>query len=824
MNLINGADEMKRLLSLIMTLMIALCSSAPFVYANEGKYTSGSGYNAYEGYATREQAVSCFIKAVGIDRFRSDRKILDKFSDKSKVSYPYIEEMSAAVYSGLINGYEDGTLRPQEPIKRIEALVILSRALSHTDLSARYDTSFSDTPKWASKQVNRLAAAGIIQGYGDGRLGADDFLTLEQVNMICGRIGHFTGPTGDFYTYVNSEWLNSTELSSGESVVSDINKLSQDTNRRIGDIIFSLYRKHYNDGKKFDRDSDEFRIISVYSAAANQGYRDKIGFEPIKKYISDIDGAKTAEELLTVMAELEKCGFTTLLPLGLDTNIYDSSSYTLSLSHSYTGIGSAMWESDSADKYEQYYIDYIEALLTLIGDSDPSNSAEKAAGVCKKLSAAVSGGKVSIDTETTVYSVNDFERLVSEINITKYLKALGFEKAKTIMVYNKKYPQAVSEYLTDKSLGEAKAYLKASLLDSTSAYLTTASFNARQDYYNKLYGTKSNFIPSDYAVGAVQSFMGWELGRLYVNMYLPEYIKSSVEDMTQKIINEYEKLINSCTRMTPQTRLNAVKKLKAITVNAAFPDDFDRYIDKSYSIRPIEEGGSLVEYMTESSKSYHSFCEDVINKGSKATSKGWTIYPQTVNAMYDPTSNSITIPAAILQQPYYDSTASFEENLGGIGTVIAHEISHAFDSLGSQFDENGNVKNWWSDSDRTAFESLCRQTADEYSDISVDGVKVNGDLTLDENLADLAGMSCILGLVGKDNPNLESLFRSYARLWRTKMTDDYARLSRISDVHSPPKVRVNRVLSNFDIFLNFYDVKEGDGMFVPADKRINFWK
>lgn len=151
MNLINGADEMKRLLSLIMTLMIALCSSAPFVYANEGKYTSGSGYNAYEGYATREQAVSCFIKAVGIDRFRSDRKILDKFSDKSKVSYPYIEEMSAAVYSGLINGYEDGTLRPQEPIKRIEALVILSRALSHTDLSARYDTGFSDTPKWASK-------------------------------------------------------------------------------------------------------------------------------------------------------------------------------------------------------------------------------------------------------------------------------------------------------------------------------------------------------------------------------------------------------------------------------------------------------------------------------------------------------------------------------------------------------------------------------------------------------------------------------------------------------------------------------------------------
>ncbi len=813
---------MKRLLSLILIYIIALYSSAPFVYADESKYTSGSEYNTSADYATREQAISRFIKTVGISRFSTDHKILDKFRDSSKISYPYTDEMSAAVYSGLINGYEDGTLRPQESITRIEALVILNRALSHTDLSSRYNIQFSDTPDWASKQVTRLASAGIIKGYGDGRLGADDFLTPEQVDLICDRISHFAGPSGDFYTYVNSQWLDSNAPLNGLGIISDNVNLSAQSVNRISDIIFSLYRRHYNNGENFAEDSDESRIISFYSAAANQALRDKIGFSPIAGYLSDIDEIKTSDELLSVMARLEKCGFVTLMPLTLTTNVYDSSSYTLSLSACYVGLSKEYRTGSSAEENRNYYIEYIAKLLELSGDPSPVKTAEMAADVCRDISSGNNGGSDNKSAE--VLSISDFAKLTPETDIKKYLKNLGFDKAKTVMLYNKAYPVLASKYMTDKSLDCAKAYLKASVLDTTAEYLTTESFNARQQFHNKLDGTNFNYIPSDYAIELVSKTMGWELGKMYVDTYLPEYTKAAIEEMTQKIIDKYEELINSCTRMNPQTRANAVKKLKSIKINAAAPDDFDSCINRSYHMRPVEDGGNLMEYMIECAKSVHLRDENRLNSGKKAVRNTWSLYPQDVNAMYDPQTNCITIPAGILQQPYFDLNASYEENLGGIGTVIAHEISHAFDSIGSAFDENGSLKSWWTENDRMAFAALCEKTINEYDGLSVGKGRVDGKLTLNENLSDIAGMSCMLSLVGSDESALERFFCSYAKIWRTNMSDDTAAFMLANDVHAPSKIRVNRVLSNFDIFINHYGIKEGDGMYIPPEKRINFWK
>lgn len=810
---------MKRLISLIMTMVI-LCSSAPFVFADGSKYTAASEPNIYSGYATREQAVSCFVKAVGLERLNPDRKILDKYTDKTKISYPYIDEMATAVFSGLISGYDDGSLKPQSPIKRIEALVILSRALSHTDLPTLYTNEFTDIPDWATRQVSRLASAGIVKGYGDGTLGSADYLTLEQVNTICGRIGHFTGPTGDFYTYVNSDWLNSVETEGG--IVSDIDSLSQKTSRQIGDIIYSLYRKHYNDGEKFPEDSDEFRIITMYSAAANQALRDKLGFEPISEFLTDIDGIGSVDELLSVMAKLEKNGFSTLLSLKPEKNIYDTDSYVLTIPQIYIGIGSVRRESENGEEYKKYYKEYIGGLLTLAGVQEADEIAEKASEVCDSL-AEVSAKAGAGEKPATLYSVKDFSKLMPDVNIGKYLKYLGFDKAKTVMLYNDAYTKGAAAYLKEDKLDFAKAYLMAALLDQTSEYLTSEAFSLRMDYINKLNGTNQSYIPSDYAVAAVQSTLGWELGKLYVETYLPEYVKSTIEKMTGDIIAEYEKLISSCTRMSPQTRSNAIKKLKNLTVHIAYPDSFDGYIKNGLSLKKAEDGGSLTEYMTEYSKALHGEYEKLFDRGV-TVENSMKIYPQTVNAMYNPTDNSITVPAGILQPPYFDSTAVYEENLGGIGFVIAHEISHAFDSIGSEFDEKGNFKSWWTNSDKSAFENVCKQTVEEYNCITIGKHQVNGELTLDENLSDLAGMSCLIGLLENSGGQLDVFFRSYARTWRTKTTDEYDEYAFSTDVHAPAKARVNRVLSNFDTFLDYYEIKDGDGMFIPAERRISIWK
>lgn len=818
---------MKRIISIFIAMVITLFSAAPFVFADEDRFTASTDEVASSDFATREQAIACFIRAVGIERFKTDPSILDKFSDKTKVSFALRDDMSAAVYSGLIGGYEDNTLRPQSPITRIEALVILSRALSRTELTENNPVEFSDTPHWAKNQIDRLSAAGIVKGYGDGTIGARDLLTPEQVNILCDRITALTGPAGNFYNYVNEEWLENAAKST-VPIQSGMNSLSQTISSQLTDIIFSLYRRCYNDGEEFEENSAERRIITVYSAAANQGFRDKIGLSPINSLLDTIDSSKSLDELIEVMAELERSGFPTLLSVSADTNPYNSSEYLLSLAEVYLGAGSALLTGADADKNLEAYRSYTEKLFLLSGESAEAakTDAAAAAKICKEL--ATAKGEVKSGAElilsAVLYNAEELNSVMQNTDIKKYLSLLGFGEAEAFITYDAKLLSAADSLMTEENLANLRAYLKASVLDNSALYLTSDTFSAYCGYLGALYGTPTDRIPSDYATDIVEELLGWELGALYVDTYFSEAAKTSAAELTKKIIGEYRKLITSCTRMSPKGREAALKKLNTMTVNAAYPDSFDEYFSTEIALRPTEDGGNLMEYKMEYGHARNAAYAAMLNRGSKAFAGGWYIHPQTVNAMYDIRSNSITIPAGILQAPFFNPNAEFEENLGAIGTVIAHEISHAFDSKGAKFDENGNLSEQWTVDDYAAFDALCADVARAYDGIRTEGGAVNGQLTLDENLADLAGFSCVLNLAGADNPKLDKLFCSYAKMWREKATPEYEKLMLLTDEHSPAKVRVNRVLSNFDEFLDFYGVTENDGMYLPPESHIDIWK
>lgn len=820
---------MRRVISVLVSVIILLCSSAPFVYAEkDDRFTvTNNEHTDSSKFATREMAIASFIRAVGMEKFKTNDSILNGFSDKTKISYAYIDEMSAAVYSGLIGGYEDRTLRPQSPITRAEALVVANRALSRTELPSHYETTFADTPPWAEKQINRLAAAGIVKGYGDGTVGAYDYLTPEQVSALCDRIVRFTGPCGDFYNYVNSQWLDKTSLDNGALSYSEIDRLSNEINNSLSDIIFSLYRRHYNDGEKFENGSDEKKIIDVYSAVANQGYRDKLGLAPIESYLAAIDAAKSIDELLSIMAELEKSGFVTLIPVTLDTNLYDTSKFTPSFGSCYTGITKGYIEGEDNKKNLAAYKYYISALFELSGEEPGAadHNAELVTTLCYSLLGAIddTGNSGNIAAFVTMCDMDGLKALYPNIDIKKYLTCFGYENAKSFMVYDKDLAKMVNSILKAENLPTIKKYLKASVLDASAPYLTSETFGLYADFQDELSGVSSDLIPSDYAVYIVQELLGWELGKMYIDIYFPETAKSAIEDMTAKIIAEYEKLINNSLSMSPQERSSIIAKLKNLKVNIAYPDDISGY-GSDIEFRPISEGGSLMEYKIQDNKSYSEYCAALMKSNTKAESGGWKIYPQTVNAMYDPISNSITIPAGMIQPPFYDQSAEFEENLGSIGVVIAHEISHAFDSVGIQFDEKGNLIADKSGQTYIGFASIYKKIVEEYGRISYGGGYIDGNLTADENFADLAGMSCVLSLAGADNPKLELLFKSYAKAWRTKTTKEYDRIMLESDVHSPACVRVNRVLSNFDAFQNCYAVIEGDGMFLPDINKISIWK
>ena len=809
---------MKRIISCLFAVIIMFYISAPFVCAQNTTFTStDSTFVSSSGYATREQAVACFIKAVGADNFNTDESVLSSFTDSSKISFTYREAMSAAVKSGLISGYEDRTLRPQDPISRIEALVILDRALAHTELSEWYSLDFTDTPEWAEKQVIRLSSAGIVKGYGDGTLGARDFLTLEQVNTLCDRISRFTGPVGDFYTHINSAWLNKTVVSDSSPIFSDSIHLSQLIQANISDIIFSLYRRHYTDGEAFPEASIEKKIINIYAAAANLNHRHNIGTEPIQNQLSAVENAKSIVELMSVMADLEKRGFSPLLSVDVDTNIYNTSKYLPAISQGYIGIDPSL----SADEeYISQYKKYISKLFTLAGEEAPDTLAQYTTEICEELASASNGATPdSISTAVTVCNLSELGKIFKNTNIINYLDKLGYNNAKSVLVYDKLYTRTADSLMTENNLPRLKAYLKAMILDTSALYLTPEIFDAYQSFRLG----DSTAIASDYAVSITESLAGWEIGSLYIDMYFPENIKAAALDMTNKIIAEYEKILTNSSIMTPATRTKAIKKLKTMKVHAAFPDDIKSYCDTDVVFRSVEEGGNLMEYIMQQNISKSASSANLIRTNQPADNSRWYIYPQTVNALYDPVSNSITIPAGILQSPYFESSSSFEENLGGIGSVIAHEISHAFDATGSQFDEDGNLIGWWTAQDAAAFDAVCQKIVEAYDGITYNGKNIDGTLTMNENLADVAGMSCIISLAGKDNPRLDVLFKSYAEIWRTQTTASYADMLLKNDNHAPAKVRVNRVLSNFDAFLDYYNIIEGDGMYIPEDMRIRIY-
>ncbi len=791
---------MKKFFAVFLCIMVFFSAS---VSSYAQKFTVPEGAENRYDYATREQAIAQFVKALNIDKFNIDASVLDKFSDKTKISYSYIDEMSAAVYSGLIGGYEDKTLKPQGSITRIEGLVILGRALSRTELPNVYDTKFSDVPAWAKKDISRLIGAGIVKGYGDGSLGSADKLTLSQVQILCERIVRYTGAAGDFYNYVNSDWLSRTDLD-GALEKSELIRMSELSDNNLNDIIYSLYRRYYGNGEAFDENSNEKKIINVYAAATNQSHRDKIGLSPIKDIYDLIDGIKNTKELISCAAKIERLGIGTLLPLVLEKNMYDSQSYLLAISLPYS----------VPEKDEIHYKQYMARLFEISGEKNP----EACANDAYEVASVLSGIKKQ---ESEIYKIRDLKKQLKNIDISKYLTDCGYS-LNEVAVFDSEALKKADSLVKAENIGKLKSYFKAALLDYMAIYLTTDTFNACRQYENNTSGMIANLIPADLSKDIVESMLGFELGALYIEEYFLERSKDTVKELTQSIIKEYEELLRNCERMAPQTRENAIKKLENMKINVAYPDNLATYKNDDFIIRPIEEGGSLPEYILKYNEYYHNKCVKVMKSGGKAEDNGWSVYPQTVNASYNPLSNCIVVPAGILQAPFFDEKAEYEENLGGIGVVIAHEISHAFDLVGARFDEKGNLKNWWGDEDYKAFDALCNKISDEYSSVKTEAGNIDGELTLNENLADIAAMSCVLRLA--DNQKLDILFENYAKCRRSKRQSFYAEMMLENDEHSPAKVRVNRVLSNFEEFLQFYNIEKGDGMYLPEANRINVWK
>mgnify|MGYP002647226871 CR=1 FL=1 len=789
-----------------------------------------------DSYVTRAQAVYILVSSLGDELKAVMPSDITVFSDYEEIDPKLRGAMGLAVSLGAVCGSDDARLHPNEYITRVEVFAIISRVLSQSDLPdfEEYDGEFfTDVPNWAAADILRLKNAGLVYGYGDGLLGSYDYMTYEQLRTVYERLFAYQTalPTGslyknDFYSYVNDQWLRETRLPEGYAKWSNIEQISQSNSYRIQKIISEIITQYYI-GNEPLYGSNSQKILDVYRAAANVKYRDEIGTEPIQPLLDDISGINNTGDFMSVMAELEKLGIHSLLPITVNNDFKDSTKYSLSFESCYTGVTAGVIKSGDR-KIIDLYSKYICSLFIESGQSASAakQNADAVTELCVKL------GEASMDSEDwdnpidiyNVYDKQKLKELFGSVNILEYIRSLGYNKTDSVVVYDTKLARVINRVLGGTSINTLKNYLRAAVLDYSALYLNSETFAIYQNYIDSMSGMTSNLTPDAYAVTITQSLLPLEIGEEYVARYFSAESKKEIESLAELIIETFEKRIRSLDWLSEDTREVAAEKLAAISVRIGYPEYIVNYQNRDFNVRSIEDGGSLMEYLFDYNRLKNEQDNRLINENIPVNKEGWTLSPQSVNAYYDRANNCIVIPAGILQAPYYSPNASFESNLGGIGSVIAHEITHAFDNVGSQFDKNGNLSDWWKAEDFTAFNEICKKFVSEYDKIEfMDGCFVDGKMTLSENIADIGAMACILDIAGENNPNLDELFKTYARTYRCVVTDEYSKMLLVTDEHSPNKVRVNTVLSNFEQFLNLYHIEEGSGMYRAPEDRLSIW-
>lgn len=729
----------------------------------------------------------------------------------------------------VIQGSKNGDLRENEPAKKVEALVMLSRAFGElpepvgNDLrSGTFDIEFTDVPAWAKKDIDKLTKAGVLTGNADGTLGANDTITIAEFQNIIARIWSLKGShlNDDFYEAINKEWLNKSTIPVGEIMGGGFPELQKENTDKIEEIINALSGKEFAEGTK------EQKIADFYSTALDTKNRNKQGIEPIQKYVKAINEAKTLDELVQAdLAQEKELGLSSLFGFAIMNNAKNSSENALYYAGLATGLDKNSFVTEDANAKNAYTL-YMTKLLVVSGEEESTAKAlaEQVYEMEKSLAS------VSLDPHEqgdvnkyyNPYTIQQFDDMFKTVDMKQVLTSMKVDSADKVIVFDLKLAEKGAEVLNDTNLHVLKAYSKVQLLMATGSLLSDEFGDAANEFAATLYGVTGEKTEQENAVALTTSTMSGYLEQMFAEKHFSPNAKKDVEQMVEKLITTYEERIKSLDWMSETTKAKAIKKLDTMIVKIGYPDKWDATLD-NVAIKTYDEGGSLFSNTFAVNKAY---IENTKAKLGKPVDRSeWVTSVYTVNAFYNALNNEITFPAGILQAPFYDINAKPEENYGAIGMVIGHEISHAFDNNGSAYDEHGNANNWWTDEDFEKFKDKNQKLIEFYNAIEIiPGVLNDGQLTLSENVADLGGMAASLQVVSQmSNPDYKAYFESNAEMWKSTTTKEFAAVLSKNDVHSANKIRVNRTIVNFQQFYDTYGIKAGDGMYVAPEDRVSIW-
>ncbi|MDD6913932.1 M13 family metallopeptidase [Phocaeicola plebeius] len=634
----------------------------------------------------------------------------------------------------------------------------------------------------------------------------------------------------DFFRYACGGWNDAHPLTAEYSRYGTFDELFENSQKQLRELIEGLAAQKNNQAG-----SAAQKIGDLYNMAMDSVTLNKQGAEPVKAMLDKIAGMKDKSEIVPMMTEMAHIGIGTYFHSYVYADPKNSSLNIFQMGQGGINLGEKEYylDTDSITQNirEQYKL-YIGKLFQLAGFSE-ADAQQKVADVMEieTAIAKVSRSATELrDPEANYHkmSFDELKKTIAGIDWDAYMKGLGIQAPAELNVEQVEPIQEVARLMNTLPLSKHVSYLEYNLLDAAASCLSDDFVAARFDFYGKvLSGRQVNQPRWKRAVNSVNGMLGELVGEMYVEKYFPAAAKERMVKLVKNLQTALGERIDAQEWMSDSTKIRAHEKLAAFHVKVGYPDKW-----KDYSKLEIKNDSYWANVCRASEWGFN----DMYSRIGKPVDKDeWLMTPQTVNAYYNPSTNEICFPAAILQPPFFNMEADDAANYGAIGVVIGHEMTHGFDDQGRQFDKDGNLTDWWAPGDADRFKERAQVMVDFFNKIEVlPGLQANGELTLGENLADHGGLNVAylafqnatkdapLGVVDGFTPE-QRFFLAYATLWAGNIRDEQIRVYTKSDPHSLGKWRVNGALPHIQAWYDAFHITPSDPLYVAPEKRVNVW-
>lgn len=674
-----------------------------------------------------------------------------------------------------------------------------------------------------------LMAAGlmVLAGCGNNAQKTDGQSSCKSVNLA--NLDTTVAAGADFYQYACGGWMKEHPLKPEFSRYGVFEQLMETNREQLRALVEELKAAPQEEG------SVAQKIGMLYELALDSVKTNEDGFEPVKEELAAIRDLGTKAELSKMVAYLHKEGITPYFALYVGADEKNSSMNIVQLYQAGLGMGDRdyyLQNDETFSKIREAYKAYISRLFVLAGHSpEQADAAVTAVMNVENGIAKISFSREEMRDSQKNYnkmSCADFIKSNDALDWNAYFSAMGLDSIPELDAKQFAYYKKLGDFLKTVSLDDQKCYLAFNLLRAAAPYLSDNFVNANFDFYGKTMSGKQELEQRwKRALSTVNGVLGEAVGQMYVAKYFPASSKEKMLTLVGNLQKALGERINNLEWMGDSTKLKAQEKLAAFTVKIGYPDKW-----RDYSALEIKQDSYWANVRRSSIFEMDYMLADA---GKPVDKSRWYMTPQTINAYYNPTTNEICFPAAILQPPFFDPEAEDAINYGAIGVVIGHEMTHGFDDQGRNYDKEGNLTDWWTADDATRFTERANKLVAQYDNILVlDTMHANGSYTLGENIADQGGLlishQAYLNSLQGQTPAVidgftgeQRFYLGYATLWAQNIRDEeIVRLTKM-DPHSLGKWRVNAALKNIDAFYEAFGIKEGDAMYMQPADRVNIW-